>query len=195
MSKIDIDKFVTSLIEFSPQQSMKYIKAITDQGLEYKDGEIVEIPYKSEDERMRKALIRFFQWFPYDRLNDENLKPEEAIAWLEKQGEQKEYIFKSLPRLLDMIEPTSKAKTYCQKLIDTLVKEGYSTDAKIVSDCLKKMNGEKVAMVTMDEQNPTKWSEEDQEMLDNAVYACQKVYRKDSDTAYWLQSLKQRIEK
>lgn len=43
MSKIDIDKFVASLIEFSPQQSMKYIKALADQGLKYKDGEIVEI--------------------------------------------------------------------------------------------------------------------------------------------------------
>lgn len=39
---------------------------------------------ESEDERMRKALIRFFQRFPYDRLNDENLKPKDAIAWLEK---------------------------------------------------------------------------------------------------------------
>lgn len=41
---------------------------------------------ESEDEKMRKALIRFFQRFPYDRLNDENLKPEDAIAWLEKQS-------------------------------------------------------------------------------------------------------------
>ena len=77
-----------------------------------------------------------------------------AIAWLEKQGEQKEYTFKSLPRLLDMIEPTSKAKAYCQKLIDTLVKEGYSTDAKIVGEWLMEMNGEKVPMATMDSQKP-----------------------------------------
>lgn len=71
----------------------------------------------------------------------------------EKQGEQKHkdrYIFKSIPRLLDMIEPTDKAKSYCQKLIDSLLQEGYATDAKIVSDCLKQMNGEKVAMAVMD---------------------------------------------
>lgn len=43
MTKIDIDKFVASLMGFSPQQSMKYIKALADQGLKYKDGEIVEI--------------------------------------------------------------------------------------------------------------------------------------------------------
>lgn len=74
------------------------------------------------------------------------------LDWLEKQGEQKEYTFKSLPRLLDMIEPTSKAKAYCQKLIDALVKEGYTTDAKIVGECLKAMNGENVPMAIMDEE-------------------------------------------
>lgn len=54
-------------------------------GIRYTVEEIFPELKESEDERMRKALIRFFQWFPYDRLNDENLKPEEAIAWLEKQ--------------------------------------------------------------------------------------------------------------
>ena len=39
---------------------------------------------ESEDERIKKALIQFFQRFPYDRLN-ENLKPKEVITWLEKQ--------------------------------------------------------------------------------------------------------------
>ena len=70
-----------------------------------------------------------------------------------KQCEQKSkdrYTFKSIPRLLDMIEPTDRAKSYCQKLIDSLLQEGYTTDAKIVSNCLKQMNGEKIAMATMD---------------------------------------------
>ena len=79
---------------------------------------------------------------------------------LEKQGEQKsadkEYTFKAIPRLLEMIQPTDRAKTYCQKLIDSLEQEGYSTDAEIIRDCLKQMNGEKVAMATMDEQKPDK---------------------------------------
>ena len=51
-----------------------------------------------------------------------------------------------------MIEPTSKAKAYCQKLIDTLVNEGYAADAKIVGECLKQLNDEKVALATMDEK-------------------------------------------
>ena len=73
-----------------------------------------------------------------------------------KQVKPKEYTFKSLPRLLEMIEPTSKAKAYCQKLIDTLVKEGYTTDAKIVGECLKKMNGEDIPMAIMDEKHGEK---------------------------------------
>ena len=70
-----------------------------------------------------------------------------------KKVKPKKYTFKSLPRLLDLIEPTSKAKEYCQKLIDTLVKEGYTTDAKIVGECLKKMNGEDIPMSIMDEKH------------------------------------------
>ena len=72
---------------------------------------------------------------------------------LEKQGE-KEFTFKSIPRLLEMVEPTDRAKSYCQKLIDSLVKERYGTDAKIVEGVLKGWNGEYVPMAIMDEQNP-----------------------------------------
>ena len=49
MTKIDIDKFVASLMEFCPQQSMKYIKALADQGLMYKDGEIVDLNGTDQD--------------------------------------------------------------------------------------------------------------------------------------------------
>ena len=43
------------------------------------------------------------------------------------------------------------------------------------------------------EQNSV-WSEEDEEMLDNAVYACLNIYGKDSDTVDWLKSLKDRVQ-
>ena len=79
--------------------------------------------------------------------------------YIEKQCEQKEYTFKSIPRLLDMIKPSDRAKAYCQKLMDSLQKEGYSTDAKIVGESLKIMNGEDVPIAIMDEkqseQKPT----------------------------------------
>lgn len=82
-------------------------------------------------------------------LSDEFL---DAYKLKKGDGEVKEYAFKSLPHLLELIEPTSMAKTYCQKLIDSLVKEGYFTDAKIVGKCLKRMNGEDVPMAIMDEK-------------------------------------------
>lgn len=98
---------------------------------------------ESEDEKIRKDLISLLNSSINGKkvfsINDTTRK--QMIAWLEKQGEQKqqdkEYTFKSIPRLLDMIEPSKKAKFYCQKLIDTLKEEGYNTDAKIVGDCLK----------------------------------------------------------
>ena len=77
----------------------------------------------------------------------------DTYNWLEKQGE-KEFTFKSIPRLLEMIEPTDRAKSYCQKLIDSLIKEGYVIDAMIVGECLKQMNGEDVPMAVMDKQKP-----------------------------------------
>lgn len=110
---------------------------------------------ESEDEKIRKDIVKYLE-SKYEDPNAINCNYKEWIAWLEKQSEPKEYTFKSLPRLLDMIEPTNKAKAYCRKLIDTLVKEGYATDAKIVGECLKQMNGEDVPMAVMDEQNPTK---------------------------------------
>lgn len=79
-----------------------------------------------------------------------------------KQGEQKpahkEYTFTAIPRLLEMIQPTDRAKSYCQKLIDSLEQEGYSTDANIVRERLLWMTA------TMDEQKPA-WSEEDERIL------------------------------
>ena len=116
---------------------------------------------ESEDERIRKAIIGLvIENIGQGIMNHNNVDCNDMIAWLEKQDEQKEYTFKSLPRLLDMIEPTERAKAYCQKLIDTLVKEGYFTDAKIVGKCLKQMNGEKVALATMDNQKINKSEDE-----------------------------------
>lgn len=119
--------------------------------------------YRAELDDVVKCLINGMKFYYED--NEEatwgtdkwSMPVKYIIEVLEKQGKQKpkdKYTFNSIPRLLDMIEPTSRAKMYCQKLIDTLVIEGYTTDAKIVSDCLKKMNGEKVSMATMDEQKP-----------------------------------------
>jgi len=62
------------------------------------------------------------------------------------------FTFTSLPRLLDMIKPTDRVKWYSSRLADALEEEGYITDAKIVRESIKIMNGEKVPMATMDEE-------------------------------------------
>lgn len=103
------------------------------------------------DENVRKNCIHFLKL--QKSHHTAILEIEDCIAWLEKQGEQKskdKYTFNSIPRLLEMIKPTDRAKRYCQKLIDSLQQEGYVTDAKIISEHLKLMNGEKVSMATMD---------------------------------------------
>lgn len=44
---------------------------------------------ESEDERIRKALITYFQNFPYVGIESAGTNAKEVLAWLEKQGEQK----------------------------------------------------------------------------------------------------------
>ena len=58
--------------------------------------------------------------------------------------------FKALPRLLDMIQPSDRVKYYCGRLADALEREDYTTDAKIVRETVRMMDGEQVAMATMD---------------------------------------------
>ena len=144
-----------------------------------------------EDDRIRNEIIAFV--IQSIHRGGGTPIPEEKenkwIAWLEKQGEPKEYTFKSLPRLLDMIEPTNKAKEYCQKLIDILIQEGYGADAKIVDNCLKQMNGEKVAMATGDEQKPA-WSEDDRIRITNCI---QLIGKTGDGEVKWLKSLENRI--
>lgn len=74
------------------------------------------------------------------------------IDSLQEEPVNKGYTFKSIPRLLDMIQPSDRAKAYVAKLADSLDEQGYHTDAKIVRESIKIMNGEKVAMATMDEE-------------------------------------------
>ena len=65
----------------------------------------------------------------------------------------KDFTFKSIPRILEMVKPSERAKSYCEKLAKSLEDEGYLTDAKIVRESIKMMNGEKVPMATMGEES------------------------------------------
>ena len=62
-------------------------KVLEDQGLEYKDGEIVEIPQENEDEMIRKALLEYFGE-ECDTATINGIYCYKIYDWLEKQGEQ-----------------------------------------------------------------------------------------------------------
>lgn len=68
------------------ERAKELSKTTTGANYEYIFPELKE----SEEERTRKALINYFQRFPYDSLEDAGINAKDAIAWLEKQSEQKE---------------------------------------------------------------------------------------------------------
>ena len=119
MALIDFDKFLASFItemrecsqmrNFSIPRCIK--KALDDQGLDYKGGEIIktqrrisaeakEVGYdKSEEERIRKSLIRLVHLYGGEfGMIDANTSVEKALTWLEKQADVnlKEYVFRPL---------------------------------------------------------------------------------------------------
>ena len=95
-TKIDLDKFVRSLMEryyekihIDPTTTKCWLDSVLeDQGLEYKDGEIVEIEQESLDERIRKALVKAVSGtLKGNKLFGTDVTREEALAWLERQAQ------------------------------------------------------------------------------------------------------------
>jgi len=56
-------------------------------------------------------------------------------------------------RLIEMLEPTERAKAYCNKLADLFDAKGFPVDAKLIREKVRIMNGENVAMAVQDELN------------------------------------------
>ena len=96
--------------------------------------------------------------------------------------------FKALPRLLDMIQPSDRAKYYCVRLADALEREGYTTDAKIVRETVRMMDGEKVAMATMD-ASPSKPSDFEMALAEMADKAQKNVIEPWVIAAQWKDTL------
>ncbi len=66
----------------------KYTESNEDSDMDLFIEEEVENDSNNQDETIRKALISYFQSFPYNSLEDAGINAKDAIAWLEKQGEQ-----------------------------------------------------------------------------------------------------------
>jgi len=85
------------------------------------------------------------------------LTPEQALKAVEiarqEQLRHKDKLnFTAIPHLLEMMIPTERTKDYVTKLADTLEREGYTLDARIVRNRIRMMEGEEVAMAVMDEE-------------------------------------------
>ena len=95
-AKIDLEKFICSLMGREAKVSWRIATedlrlALQDQGLECWNGEIVEIPQESEDEKIKKAIHSYLDWLDgrnkdYQPKGDYSIR--DMIAWLENQGQQ-----------------------------------------------------------------------------------------------------------
>ena len=92
MAKIDFEKILIEFLNspFNRQFDEKLKSALKEQGLEYKDGEIVTKLVDSQDERIRKMLIDSFTRADMGgEIYGKGVTYKQVIAWLEKQGEKK----------------------------------------------------------------------------------------------------------
>ena len=154
---------------------------------------------ESDDERIRKSLIAFFQRFPYTNLYDNSLTAKNVIAWLEKQGEkqQKASIWKHWKGGI------------CgngEGIPIFLIKRGhtYSLSSCLSFECdyIELSELDKLLSEKQDEQKPA-WSEADEIALIDALWCCKQaasIAKDENDMGnawyaeHWLKSLKDRLK-
>ena len=66
---------------------------------------------------------------------------------MEKQV--KKYTFTPVIRLIEMLEPSDKARKYIKNLVNIYESEGYLADAKVVRTILNVWDGKDVPMAVM----------------------------------------------
>jgi hypothetical protein len=112
---------------------------------------------KSEDEKIRKAIHIYFDWL--DGRKDYAPKGEytirDMIAWLEKQGEQKQ----------DPCDNCKDVRLNCHNF--PCVKKRAFKQGK---SALEVINEEDVDNANKVEQNPAVWSEIDEANLEDSIY-------------------------
>ena len=132
---------------------------------------------ESENERIRKALITFFNRFPYDSIEAAGTNAKEAIAWLEKQDKKPTEIRETKPK--DISEFLNRLNTVEQEfLLEHIAK---------------------IRELDKEEQNPADWSKEDDYNLQCCVAKVQydidngRIGR-NRELLTWLKSLKHRSQ-
>ena len=128
----------------------------------------------SEDERIRKMLIKYFKKLKVDSFI--NLEIPSILAWLEKQEEQKpevKYIYPKFRVGEEIVEVIPNG--YCPSVVVKYIGEGrYSCESKdgkrFLSFPIKNENQYRLV-----EQNPTEWNEEDEQIYEGLIYDLQKL--------------------
>ena len=206
MALIDFDKFLASFITEIKKNHMVITynipscikKALEDQGLEYKGGEIVKSQRRvsaeakengydeSEDEKIRKKLIHLVNKSnEYGGYALHKWEADEMLAWLEKQGENpickvkigEKYKCIASPRyscffIGDVYEVTddfiAKLINLCSDCFVLLEEQGTSYTKRDVDDAY--VEGMAFAKDELEKQKPT-WSEEDDSMFQSCIGA------------------------
>ena len=144
---------------------------------------------ESEDEGVCKKLIAFLKQCKAvygDGFKQFGLDIDDAIAWLEQQGEQKcQYI--SRPKYIGEEELLGEQKPTEEYNITSL---GSKNAQGKLGEMIKKLKPVNKVL----EQKPTEWSEKDVKCIEYAIYACLKAFGTHSDTAEWLEQLKNRVQ-
>jgi len=155
------------------------------------DGDkIILTRIENEDERVRKALITYFQRFPYGSIEKAGTNPKEAIAWLEKQGENKEINEVSyrigIKRVLDNPESYGLEKQGEQKFID------YNEELKKCRENPLYFFDKYVKI----KERKSVWSVEDQNALEDIKEAVVNYWGGDTQDIllHWLKFLKNRVK-
>ena len=162
---------------------------------------------ETEDKRIRNGLIALLKFGLEDGSTiapGSNVTKEQAIDWLEKQGEQKpkrvgtKEAAGTLKEMLEDIDPIELEETRREMLeidgfdseLNALLKKYKHLPKEEVAECLEFYLG-----VVQGEQKP-KWTEEDEERLQSCISSFQgKGLMGGVDTidTKWLKSLKQRM--
>lgn len=142
---------------------------------------------ESEDERIRKSLIDYFNRFKSSDMWNESFSFGDVVSWIEKQGK----LIEDYEDRLDRCACESFNKGYKAAIEHQKEKQG---EQKCVIDegkseidyCFTKMmNGEKVS--------PT-WSEEDEKMLNDILMCGERHCYLDAGNIAWLKSLRDKVQ-
>ena len=173
------------------QEAIKILKEFHDTSALFSVRTALETVFpelkESEDERIRKGLIRFHK----STIDVDGIKGEDIIAWLEKQ-EGCEHIKK---------EWTTSDAVTLKELIDFLE----NGTAKLQHDLTRYANWLKTRFTPIEKKSEQKstWSEEDEEMFKSIMATCELAEQeRDSSPARhllemqlnWLKLLKNRIK-